>query len=337
MASESANAWIIIGSSDTLAHTYIYITNATTTTATMNLILPWGEVKNGYSLSFSDGFQAHYNSDSQNSERIEIGLQDIWDGVSAQIYVVHHWTVNHLYVNYADGDDSDEGFDWTRAFATVDKGATTIPDSKTLHIAFGLYDAEPENNDIAPTNLTSSINYVIEDPNDSATLGAVQIGTDYPSLYPFEYTPWGHWVGFWHLGTLYFEGYQAADTPLVSSNKFMFSDPDEVNYGGSIAINDDSDTQVYAGSGIILEDLYVLNVVSISENGDAYISLTLDGVEVDDDIISPGDTYIYAKTWAGISNMPMIAVHLNTTFYGGETVFAVFDGIWQVFDDYTTF
>lgn len=79
----------------------------------------------------------------------------------AKMDLCAEWFADDYYVKTT-GDDGDDGLSWANAWATVNKGATTVPDGKTLHIEHGTYNAEPVANKIAPQNAgASGIKYQI--------------------------------------------------------------------------------------------------------------------------------------------------------------------------------
>lgn len=105
------------------------------------------------------------------------------------------YTLDHLYESYiyldditesytalsdyyvkVGGDDTLAGTSWATAWATINKGATTVTDGKTLHVGFGNYVLEPDSNKIAPQNIgASGIEYIFETAGSSGGTGTVSI------------------------------------------------------------------------------------------------------------------------------------------------------------------
>lgn len=71
-------------------------------------------------------------------------------------YICITYTLSDHYYIKTSGSDTLDGQSWANAWATVNKGATTVPDGKTLHIEHGTYNAEPVGNKIAPQNAGAS-------------------------------------------------------------------------------------------------------------------------------------------------------------------------------------
>lgn len=74
------------------------------------------------------------------------------------------------------GNDSLSGTSWSKAWKTINKAATTVPDESTVHIGFGTYDAEPASNKIAPQNIgASGIYYLPETATSGGGTGTVSV------------------------------------------------------------------------------------------------------------------------------------------------------------------
>ncbi|MCD4703607.1 MAG: S-layer protein, partial [Methanosarcinaceae archaeon] len=108
-----------------------------------------------------------------------------------------------------------------------------------------------------------------------------------------------------------------------------------------VLIDDDKDsydgqTSIYAGSALILEDGYALNIIQLDVNGDkVFVTLTKDGSEVDEAILSSDSTYVYEKDLGSVDDVPIITVHFDEIFSGTETSAVFVDGIFQISDEYT--
>jgi hypothetical protein len=66
------------------------------------------------------------------------------------------------------------------------------------------------------------------------------------------------------------------------------------------------------------------------------LSLLKDGNEVDTTAIEAGKTYIYTKRVGTVSDLPVIAAHIDTVFAGREANAAFMKGIFQISESYTS-
>ncbi|WP_225419982.1 S-layer protein domain-containing protein [Methanohalophilus profundi] len=148
----------------------------------------------------------------------------------------------------------------------------------------------------------------------------------------FEYNDWDNYQIIGFMAERYFAGYNStefdADDPYTLS---LMSD----GILSKVLMDTDDDESVYSGSSLALEEGYNLNIQQVDVNGDSvWISLTQDGDEVDDAILSSDETYVYEKDLGGVDDVPVIAVHIDDIFSGTETNAVFIDGIFQISDDY---
>ncbi|MGP8329557.1 MAG: S-layer protein domain-containing protein [Methanosarcinaceae archaeon] len=148
----------------------------------------------------------------------------------------------------------------------------------------------------------------------------------------FEHDEWGLYEVIAFMAEKYFAGY--------SSGTFCSSDSVDLISDGQLSrvlINEDEKRLVYAGSALILEDGYTLNIVELDKDGDSvYITLTKDGSKVDDMVISSGKNYVYEKDLGSSEDVPIIAVHFDEIFQDNETSEVHINGIFQISDEYIT-
>ncbi|HJH32588.1 MAG TPA: PGF-pre-PGF domain-containing protein [Methanosarcinaceae archaeon] len=148
----------------------------------------------------------------------------------------------------------------------------------------------------------------------------------------FENNEWGSYEVIAFMTKKYFAGYQ--------SGTFGSSDSVDLISDGQLSrvlINEDEKRLVYAGSALILEDGYTLNIVELDTDGDrVYVTLTKDGSKVDDMVLSSGKNYVYEKDLGLSEDVPIIAVHFDEIFQGSENSAVFVNGIFQVSDKYIT-
>ncbi|RSD33207.1 MAG: S-layer-related duplication domain protein [Methanohalophilus sp.] len=147
----------------------------------------------------------------------------------------------------------------------------------------------------------------------------------------FEYTGWDNYQIIGFMAERYFAGYKNTSESIVDSDLSLMSD----GILAKVLLDTDDDESIYSGSSLALEEGYNLNIQQVDVNGNSvWMSLTKDGDEVDDAILSSGETYVYEKDLGGVEDVPLIAVHIDSVFSGTETNVVSIDGIFQISDDY---
>lgn len=148
----------------------------------------------------------------------------------------------------------------------------------------------------------------------------------------FERTAWGNYSIIGFMAERYFAGYPSGTFGLTSDINLISS-----GQMSKVLINEEKSRSVYAGSALILEDGYTLNVVEVDKNGDkVFISLTKDGSELASAILSSGTTYVYEKDLGSADDVPIVVVHFDNIFQGAETSAVFVKGIFQISDEYIT-
>ncbi|MCK5484726.1 MAG: hypothetical protein KAI86_00845, partial [Desulfobacterales bacterium] len=136
-------------------------------------------------------------------------------------------------------------------------------------------------------------------------------------------------IGF--MAENYFAGYTLANTSFADSTVSVISS----GQLSKVLMNEDKQRSFYAGSALVLEDGYTLNVVEVDRNGDkVFITLTKDGSELDSTILSSNDDYVYTKDIGSADDVPIIVVHFENIFQGIETSAVFVEGIFQISDEY---
>ena len=158
------------------------------------------------------------------------------------------------------------------------------------------------------------------------------IYTTVPKVAEFEYTSWGTYNVTGFMGTEYFTGYPDGIFGITGAINLI-----STGQLSKVLIDEDKSRSIYTGSGLILEEGYVLNVDEIDMNGSTvFVKLTKDGSELDSSIIPSGSDYIYKKDLGSSADVPIIAVHFDNIFQGTETSAVFVDGIFQISDQYNT-
>jgi len=151
-----------------------------------------------------------------------------------------------------------------------------------------------------------------------------------PITTDFEHDEWDSYQVIGFMAERYFAAYTInstfADDPVNMMARGQLS---------KILIDNDDKKSVYSGSSLLLEEGYALNIIELDRDGNkVFMSLTKDGAEVDEGIVSSGATYVYEKDLGSVDNVPVIAVYFSEIFSGIETNAVFVEGIFQISDEY---
>ncbi len=174
---------------------------------------------------------------------------------------------------------------------------------------------------------------------DSNTDRTIQEGTLIYSTAPdnvsFKYTSWGNYNVIGFMAEKYFAAYTAGSTGITGGTVIS---PIGTKQLHKILMDDNTQRAVYAGSTLTLNEGYVLKVKDVDITGGKIVLLQLlkDGGEVDTAAVQAGGTYKYTKKLGSVSDIPVIAVHIETVFSGREANAAFLKGIFQISESFTS-
>ncbi len=156
-----------------------------------------------------------------------------------------------------------------------------------------------------------------------------------PEEVSFEYSGFGKYQVIGFMADKYFAGYTASSG--ITNNKAMsVFDRNQLH---RILLDDDTKRIVSTGSTLTLKEGYVVKMKDVdigAGEGQILIGLLKDGNEVDTDVVTGHDTYIFTKKIGNVSDIPIIAVHFDSVFRGREVTAAFVNGVFQVSEDFTT-
>ncbi len=158
--------------------------------------------------------------------------------------------------------------------------------------------------------------------------------TTTPQSVSFKYKSFGSYNVIGFMADKYFAGYTTNSTG-ITSNAISTIGSRQLH---KILADDDTRRAVYAGSTLTLNEGYVLKVKDVDITGGKIVLLSLlkDGNEVDTTAIEAGKTYIYSKKVGSVSDLPIIAVHVDTVFAGREANAAFLKGVFQISENYVS-
>ncbi len=155
-----------------------------------------------------------------------------------------------------------------------------------------------------------------------------------PDNVSFKYKKWGYYNVIGFMAEKYFAAYTAGSTGITSTP----TSPIGTKQLHKILMDDDTSRAVYAGSTLTLSEGYVLKIKDVDITGGKIVLLSLlkDGGEVDTTAVQAGSTYVYSKKVGSVSELPIIAVHIDTVFSGREANAAFLKGIFQISESFTS-
>ncbi len=157
-----------------------------------------------------------------------------------------------------------------------------------------------------------------------------------PEEVDFEYSGFGKYNVIGFMANKYFAGYTAR-SEISNSDPISVFDRGQLH---KVLLDDDTKRTVSTGSTLTLKDGYVVKMKDVdigAGEGQILIGLFKDGNEVDTDVVTGRDTYIYIPKKVGnVSELPIIAIHFDTVFRGKEVSAAFVKGVFQISEDFTT-
>ncbi|RQD82225.1 S-layer protein [Methanosalsum natronophilum] len=157
--------------------------------------------------------------------------------------------------------------------------------------------------------------------------------TTEPIMVDFEHDDFGEYQAVGFMADRYFAGFTDDNTTFVNNDISMMAD----GQLSKVLIDSDDRRSVFTGSSLVLDEGYSINIVELDVSGDSlFLTLTKDGQEVDSDILSSDDFYVYEKDIGSTDDVPLIAVHIGNIFRGTETNAVFIDGIFQISEDYVS-
>ena len=162
----------------------------------------------------------------------------------------------------------------------------------------------------------------------------------------FDFEEWGRYSVIGFLAEKYFAGYvDTSDT----TNDILFEKSDDENVLADeqllkILIDDDHEMTATAGTPLILDEGYVLEIRSVdADTGEVYLELSKDEWVVDSKVLAPSKiyagmedkTYYYKKDIEDSKDIVIIAVHFKNAFHSSDYDLVTIDGMWQLSDSPT--
>ncbi len=150
----------------------------------------------------------------------------------------------------------------------------------------------------------------------------------------FEYSRFGKYQVIGFMADKYFAGY---------TQNSVISDNDAISTLGKsqlhkVLLDDEEKRIINEGGTLTLKDGYVLKMTEVDISagpGQVWVTLLKDGDEVDSDVISGNDNYIYSTKLGGVSDVPVLAVHFDSVFRGREVNAAFIRGVFQISESFT--
>jgi S-layer protein (TIGR01567 family) len=143
----------------------------------------------------------------------------------------------------------------------------------------------------------------------------------------FKFRPWGYYNVTEFFGELWFAGYG----PKTSSE---IGDVNTMQHIGLIQLvqNSNDIMPLNSGSALVLGNGYEFGLISVFEDKAAVV-LSKDGVVIETAILKSNSTYKYKKDFADVTDLPIIALHVQNVFSDGKNQTVMIDGLFQISDN----
>ncbi len=168
----------------------------------------------------------------------------------------------------------------------------------------------------------------LEQPKVSEGVAIVN-GMQYTTLSQvkeFEYKPWGYYTVISFLGQLWFAGYNQNTSSDIGHTGTI-----DYDYLGQVLIDSDTVSKAVTGSVFLLSDGYQFLVKEVRDDR-IFAQLLKDGKLLDNATITSNTTYIYKKDFGDVTDLPVIAIHVQNVFSNDTQSLAMIDGIFQIGD-----
>ncbi len=244
--------------------------------------------------------------------------------------------VNVTATNTTTGLSNSTYWNWTVRSRTYETGNRIWDSSKDMNLTYTwnpmsfyafYYDVD---NNVG----NESLKIQLDSKDDRNLQENTIIYTTKPDNVSFKYKLWGSYNVIGFMAEKYFAAYTAGSKGITSTpvstigNKQLHK----------ILMDDNTQRAIYAGSTLTLNEGYVLKIKDVDITGGKIVLLSLlkDGNEVDTTAIQAGNTYTYSKRVGVVSDVPIIAVHIDTVFSGREANAAFLKGIFQISESFTS-
>ncbi|MBW6518960.1 MAG: Ig-like domain-containing protein [ANME-2 cluster archaeon] len=143
---------------------------------------------------------------------------------------------------------------------------------------------------------------------------------------------WNKYQSIGFMGDTYFAGYKKTGATFLSSDRSLI----EEGRLAKILIDEDKRYTLHIGNSLPLQEGYSVRIDEISRSGEALMFTILkNGEEIDTDISSGDDTYVY-EVEVGDTDIPIFIFHIDQVFRGMETNSVFIDGVFQISEKFTT-
>ncbi|MCL7475161.1 MAG: Ig-like domain-containing protein [ANME-2 cluster archaeon] len=142
---------------------------------------------------------------------------------------------------------------------------------------------------------------------------------------------WKNFQSIGFMGNTYFAGY-------LKESSFLTTDRSLIEEGklSKILMDEDKRYTLHIGNSLPLQEGYSVRIDEISRSGEALMFTILkNGEEIDTDISSGDDTYVY-EVKVGDTDIPIFIFHIDQVFRGMETNSVFIDGVFQISEKFTT-
>ena len=142
----------------------------------------------------------------------------------------------------------------------------------------------------------------------------------------FKFQQWGRYNVISFLGEPWFAGYGISTSKEIGHENLL-----QQSRIGQLLIDSNDIIPFESGKALSLQEGYEIALLSV--NGDkAFVQLRKNGVLIDNVVLQSNSTYVYKKNVADVSDLPILAVHVQNVFDDGRNKRVMIDGIFQISD-----
>ncbi len=162
------------------------------------------------------------------------------------------------------------------------------------------------------------------------------IYTTTPQAVNYKFSKFGTFNVIGFMADKYFAGYIGCPTCITTKDVSTIG----FQQLHKVLVDDDTQTPIYAGSTLTLNDGYVMKIKDVNigaGTASVWLSLLKDGNEIFSDVKNEGEIFTYAPSKVGaINDLPILALRIDKIFRGKEATLAFIRGVFQISEKYTS-
>jgi S-layer protein (TIGR01567 family) len=154
-----------------------------------------------------------------------------------------------------------------------------------------------------------------------------------PMEVSFEYFGFGKYQVIGFMADKYFVGY-TTNSAISGNDRISVLSSSQLH---KVILDDEDKRLINEGGTLTLKEGYVLKMTEVDISagpGQIWVTLLKNGVEVDSDVVSGNDNYVYSTTIGSAKEVPLLAIHFDSVFRGREVNVAFVRGVFQISESF---